>query len=343
MAYKHNNSAKKLLRVLDGQEASFAATLRGSASSPEFSLQPRWQETRPSPGDLQHRDSQFGSTQKGAASQYEGDKKASRRMENDADANKDKPGEGALAPRRASGRSKVAEGRVEANKALAKAAKLRSEVINLYELHRQALDRTLSLAEIKPTSVENSQIFLDFEQVLALHFTQATRQQLNEMMHIANDHEEERQRSRRRQKAVLRRAEIVEIFGMIDVDHSGDIDLNELLAAAVKVGFNLAEAEQLSKRFTTSGHTAGINIEQFTELLATNEALLKLMDGLLAEGRLQKEREEKRNRGIVLGRRKGTRRSSVTSTHRPSLADLRIDRQRDELLEQQRKRGVLSP
>jgi hypothetical protein len=169
----------------------------------------------------------------------------------------------------------------------------------------------------------------------------------------------------------LHRSNIVEVFGRIDVDGSGGINLHELLAAAVRVGLGPDEADELRERFLAV-HSGGqrasqsngqrtppglgqrvtpggvpvpsdatIDVEQFTELLVENELLIKLMEGMLVEGKAERERAERRQQGVVGGAGRAMRWHGAVETHRPCLADLRTDQQREELLEQQRKRGTL--
>lgn len=244
--------------------------------------------------------------------------------------------------------------------ARARNAARRREVISLYELHQLALNRSMSMAVLQPGAVESCPTFLDFGRVLELHYPRATRWERGQMLRLVAAHEEAASRSRRRAQVNLHRSNIVEVFGKIDLNGSGGIDLRELLAAAVRVGLEPDEAEALRERFVAvqsggKGATQGggavaaaadvtIDVDQFTELLVENEVLIKLMDGVLVEGRAERELAERRQQGILVGRGRAPRWHGACQAHRPCLADLKTDRQREELLEQHWKRGpMLSP
>jgi hypothetical protein len=226
----------------------------------------------------------------------------------------------------------------------------------LYELYEQATNRSASMSVLNPPAAELCHFFFDFGRVIELHYPRATKAERVQMLRLVAAHAEDTSRSRRRAQANLHRSDIVKVFGKIDLNGSGGIDLKELLAAAVRVGLSHDEAGALCERFlavqsagkgvTQPGGAAAaadatIDVDQFTELLVDNETLMKLMDGMLVEGRAERDRAERRRQGIRMGTGRAPRWHGPFEAHRPCLADLRTDQQLEELYEQQRRRGLI--
>ena len=113
-----------------------------------------------------------------------------------------------------------------------------------------------------------------------------------------------------------------------------------MLQAALRAGFDPSQAEELRSNFEARGGEIGI--DEFTELLAEREDLNACMEGLLAEGRKKRERQERIRNPIKVSASQNRRAGRSTNT-RPSLADMRLDQQRSELLEAKRKQPLPSP
>ncbi|EOD41963.1 hypothetical protein EMIHUDRAFT_95150 [Emiliania huxleyi CCMP1516] len=159
------------------------------------------------------------------------------------------------------------------------------QVLELYVIHQRAL------AKRNTFFVSGHAAFHNFEEVLALHYPKLSRAQHLDLLATVREHEDGLARRARRHEAVARRAEIAQVFGLIDNDSSGSIDFGEMLQAALRAGFDPSQAEELRSNFEARGGEIGI--DEFTELLAEREDLNACMEGLLAEGRKKRERQER--------------------------------------------------
>lgn len=210
----------------------------------------------------------------------------------------------------------------------------RRQVLELYVIHQRAL------AKRNTFFVSGHAAFHNFEEVLALHYPKLSRAQHLDLLATVREHEDGLARRARRHEAVARRAEIAQVFGLIDNDSSGSIDFGEMLQAALRAGFDPSQAEELRSNFEARGGEIGI--DEFTELLAEREDLNACMEGLLAEGRKKRERQERIRNPIKVSASQN-RRAGRSTNARPSLADMRLDQQRSELLEAKRKQPLPSP
>jgi hypothetical protein len=215
----------ELIRAIDGAEAALTSKLRASspdanavrqrlrvafdgAAPPALDRRDSQRRNVPAPAEPDPKPGASSKVASGSAEGGEGIRPQPGSVSAPAGANSrlgsKQSGGAGVGEGSGGGPSKQADVRAAPTHARLRKAAWRRQVISLFELHRQALDRSMSMAVLRPAAVESSHTFLDFGRVLELHFPRATRRERAQMLRVVAAHEEATSRSRRRAQVRLR-------------------------------------------------------------------------------------------------------------------------------------------